>query len=876
MRPGSVFQSISTSVFTRIYVVFLGTIRYPHQLGLTGVASSSSSSLGSTSTSSKSPSTPSRSSSLRRSTSMSIEDVDDDSTRPTMPQRAYSTMETPVNASSASLTSSPTHPLSILSLDLKLGSTTTTSLPALLPGLSLATLSQLLSRRLTSSLSHLTLLRARVIDTSSRILVTGDLNAGKSTLVNALLRRDVMPSDQQPCTTVFCEVLDADTYNGGKEEIHAIKDVEAYRVEDGTTFERYELAAVNEVQELQDEYVILKAYVIDSRSSTVAPRAEEENPSFIKNGLVSISLIDAPGLNRDTLSTTALFARQAEIDVIVFVVSAENHFTLSAKEFLWNASQEKAFVFVVVNKWKAIKDKERCKRVVGEQIKLLSPATWEARKELVHFVDAADVISSTGTTLEVGATASFAHLEASLRSFVLLKRSKSKLAPAQHYLLNLLSDLGVLAKANIIAAESEVEQAKRKLEKVRPIHERLEARRDEVEEGVDKVEETVVERVKSASWTRLERALSFIVDGSIVPPLSPPHPSSSSSNMDGIEIMETPTALPEYPGLFGIWQWANDVKSTLVKALEAEIRAAEEDARGETSEGVRKVMHELGDRYLPAASTSNSPTLSSSSSFGPVSHVDADAVVVGIAEQSNQRVFRPEVMFAKRRRGVGRLAARGMGIGLGLGVAGLGTGWTAQDFDVTLVDLFDLERVYKSTPVSSSSLINVNGVPTEESEGLSDSGVVSVVSIGLGALSLFGSRAVGVKGAVEMIASVCDILGSPVARKWAAPVFAVICTFLSFFFPLSTPSLSVSQRLILFSLDSQRLGWRRTLSLSSLVRSRSTLDVNYILRSPRHLTRLPPRPYPFRLRTPNVFLVRRERCCDWLDGICANVSERPC
>jgi hypothetical protein len=34
--------------------------------------------------------------------------------------------------------------------------------------------------------------------------------------------------------------------------------------------------------------------------------------SFLKNGLVDISLIDAPGLNRDTLSTTALFARQSD------------------------------------------------------------------------------------------------------------------------------------------------------------------------------------------------------------------------------------------------------------------------------------------------------------------------------------------------------------------------------------------------------------------------------------------------------------------------------------------------------------------------------------------------------------------------------------
>jgi mitofusin len=38
--------------------------------------------------------------------------------------------------------------------------------------------------------------------------------------------------------------------------------------------------------------------------------------------------------NRVSLKTTAIFACQSNIDVVVFVVSVENHFTLSAKEFL--------------------------------------------------------------------------------------------------------------------------------------------------------------------------------------------------------------------------------------------------------------------------------------------------------------------------------------------------------------------------------------------------------------------------------------------------------------------------------------------------------------------------------------------------------------
>ncbi|KAK0339403.1 mitofusin, partial [Friedmanniomyces endolithicus] len=81
--------------------------------------------------------------------------------------------------------------------------------------------------------------------------------------------------------------------------------------------------------------------------------------SLLNNGVVDIALIDAPGLNNDSLKTTAVFARQEEIDVVVFVVSAANHFTLSAKEFIFNAAREKAYMFMVVNGFDNIRDKRR-------------------------------------------------------------------------------------------------------------------------------------------------------------------------------------------------------------------------------------------------------------------------------------------------------------------------------------------------------------------------------------------------------------------------------------------------------------------------------------------------------------------------------------
>ena len=64
---------------------------------------------------------------------------------------------------------------------------------------------------------------------------------------------------------------------------------------------------------------MIKLYLADTRVPS---------ESLLNNSVVDIFLIDAPGLNCDSLKTTALFTWQEEIDIIVFVVSAKNHFTL--------------------------------------------------------------------------------------------------------------------------------------------------------------------------------------------------------------------------------------------------------------------------------------------------------------------------------------------------------------------------------------------------------------------------------------------------------------------------------------------------------------------------------------------------------------------
>ena len=614
----------------------------------------------------------------------------------------------------------PTTDFNVLRLDLKLGSQhSSTSAASLVSQLEKSSIANLLDERITTSVTHIDKLRLRVEDISSKVLVTGDLNAGKSTFVNALLRREVMPVDQQPCTTAFCEVHDA-TENQGKEEVHVVKDGMTYDINNSSTFTRGDIADLEEiVADNETTQPMIKLYLADTRAPS---------ESLLNNGVVDISLIDAPGLNRDSIKTTAVFARQEEIDVVVFVVSAENHFTLSAKEFLWNASNEKAYLFIVVNKYDQIKNKDKCRRLVLEQIKELSPRTYEDAEDLVHFVDSASALQP------FTANPAFDDLEQSLRSFVLVKRSKSKLQPVSTYLSKLLADIELLAGANAIVADSELQRARDDLSQVRPVLEKMKSGRDVLEESLESVEEIGAGDASSRTKAVLNDALERVGQGKL-----------------GVEKSLAP--MPSYPGLLRIFDYARDVRRSLLASLDAAVMLAEDEARLVTTRGVQNIK-DLGEVHLP----------------------------VGV--ERSRRVFMPEAMFSAMRRGVkgpknrrsshshigGAIVAGGMN-GLGIGLA-----QRPDLMETTFYDLFDVNHQF---------IVHFGDGKSEEE---SSTTALSFVGVGLGALTMVGGQAIGIRGIIEGIIRVTDLFGNETTRTWAVPVLGACTIGLATYFILELPA----------------------------------------------------------------------------------------
>ncbi|OSX57165.1 hypothetical protein POSPLADRAFT_1076376 [Postia placenta MAD-698-R-SB12] len=604
----------------------------------------------------------------------------------------------------------------VFRLDLKLGAHGSSSSPAtLVSQLEKSSIANLLDERISTAVNHMDRLRLRVEDTSSKVLVTGDLNAGKSTFVNALLRREIMPIDQQPCTTAFCEVHDSVAENGGKEEVHVLKQGVSYSIDDESTFTRASLSDLETIiSENEDEHQILKIYLSDTRDPA---------SSLLSNGIVNISLIDAPGLNRDLVNTTAVFARQEEIDVVVFVVSAENHFTLSAKEFLTTASKEKAYIFIVVNKYEQIRDKAKCRRLVLEQIKQLSPATYKDAEDLVHFVDS-HAAAENGTP-------AFDNLESSLRSFVLVKRSKSKLAPASTYLHHILSDVDLLVGANAIVAETELERAREDLNRAGPVLDKMKNGREKLEDGLEMVEEEGVA-------TTLKRTKEFLTD------------ALERVGQGQLGVDQLSLSMPSYPGLLGIWDYVKDVRRVLLTSLDVAVKVAEDEARLTTVDGVNRIGA-LADEHLPE----------------------------GV--ERKRRVFMPEAMFRPDKTGRRKTRRMSSGAIVAGGTYGLGIGLAQRSdmLEATFLDIFDVHNYF---------WVQFGDGKLEKVEGEQAVTALGVASVGVGALTMVGGKVLGARGLVEGVIRLCDLWENETARKWAAPVLGAATIGLGVYFVLELPS----------------------------------------------------------------------------------------
>lgn len=158
------------------------------------------------------------------------------------------------------------------------------------------------------------------------IVVLGEVNRGKSTLINALLGENILPSNILPTTSRITRV----TY--GEEKVAFLE----------------QLDGENKLIEIKD----LKRYVagVQENNNTI-PSMQVYHPSaFLKNGCV---LVDTPGVNDiNEYNNEITYEYIPKADVILFILDPDQVLTKSEQDFIRNKvmNDQKKKIFFILNK----------------------------------------------------------------------------------------------------------------------------------------------------------------------------------------------------------------------------------------------------------------------------------------------------------------------------------------------------------------------------------------------------------------------------------------------------------------------------------------------------------------------------------------------
>ena len=195
-----------------------------------------------------------------------------------------------------------------------------------------------------------------------QVMFTGCFSSGKSTLINALIKRDVLSTGAIPVTAVITKIFFNANEADEKAVIYKRDQVEA----DGqiSTEEMYDL----------DEF--FQQYHIDEQDREKFLRTVSHVELFLNTGGIAgsvVQLVDSPGTQASTADDeiSKRFVEQA--DAIIFLISADTAMNQYDKEYIAKrfANRQMKNVFFVVNKFNLLnsdKDKQDVKDRVRREL----------------------------------------------------------------------------------------------------------------------------------------------------------------------------------------------------------------------------------------------------------------------------------------------------------------------------------------------------------------------------------------------------------------------------------------------------------------------------------------------------------------------------
>jgi ribosome biogenesis GTPase A len=279
-------------------------------------------------------------------------------------------------------------------------------------------LARLLNR--LDQVANLKNLQTIVQSTTFKVMVLGEFKRGKSTFINSLLGKEILPAYATPCTAIINEV------KWGEIE----RAVLHFNQVDGQAKKEPIEIPVDKIE----EYVVIKDDVDQSQAINETPYKKLELFWPLKLCENAVEIIDSPGLNEHKTRQQVTEDYLVTVDVIILLLGCDQPLAKSEQEVIDNKLKLNGHedIFFVCNKINLIRKKDEIDKVKQYFISKLSSRT-RLGAEHIFFINALGAldgkVENDNEALQKSGVPEF---EVALQKFLTNERGRVKiLRPAQ-------------------------------------------------------------------------------------------------------------------------------------------------------------------------------------------------------------------------------------------------------------------------------------------------------------------------------------------------------------------------------------------------------------------------------------------------------------
>ncbi|WP_293076004.1 dynamin family protein [Okeania sp. SIO3B5] len=194
----------------------------------------------------------------------------------------------------------------------------------------------------------------RVQKNSFSVAVVGEFKRGKSTFINALLSKEILPADVNPCSATLNRVT------------YGVKPLVQIKFRDGGIEE----VAIDKLA----DYVTKLTPESEETAANVKEAVVYYPVHYCQN---NVDIIDTPGLNDEANMTEVTLSVLPEVDAAIMVVMAQSPFSQFEKEFvetklLTNDLGRIIFVVTGIDRYNSPEDAEKGIKYIRDRIQKMT------------------------------------------------------------------------------------------------------------------------------------------------------------------------------------------------------------------------------------------------------------------------------------------------------------------------------------------------------------------------------------------------------------------------------------------------------------------------------------------------------------------------